>query len=98
MLVSGKDDAVWPSTLMADRVMARLAAHEHRHRREHLAYDEAGHTINRPPYWPTTAAPYRHAVSGRWIAVGGTAAGTARARADSWPRVVRFLRESLSAG
>jgi hypothetical protein len=80
---------------MADRAMERLAANGHPHRREHLAYDGAGHTINRPPYWPTTAAPYRHVVSGRWIAVGGTPAGTGRARADSWPRGVRFLQESL---
>jgi dienelactone hydrolase len=96
MLVSGRDDAVWPSTLMADRVLARLAAHRHPYPRQHLAYDAAGHTINRPPYWPTTAAPYRHVVSGRLIAVGGTPAGTAHARADSWPRVVRFLQESLT--
>jgi dienelactone hydrolase len=95
MLVSGRDDAVWPSTLMAERVMARLAEHGRPHRRVHLAYDDAGHMIHRPPYWPTTAAPYRHVVSGRSIAVGGTPAGTAHARADSWPRVVAFLRESL---
>jgi len=68
---------------MADRVMDRLARRRHPFPYEHLAYADAGHVITRP-YVATAALPH-----------GGTAAGAARANADSWPRGLAFLQANL---
>ena len=48
LLISGRDDLTWPSTYMADQVVARLRQHGFRHRVTHLAYDNAGHISYRP--------------------------------------------------
>ena len=93
MLISGDDDAMWPSALMADSVVARLAAHAHPYPVEHLLYPGAGHAIG-PPYAPPTLELF-HPVSRRMLASGGTPAAGAHANADHWPRVVRFLTEGL---
>jgi dienelactone hydrolase len=96
LLVSGRDDLMWPSTLMADRVVERLERHRHPFPFRHLAYEGAGHPIL-PPYLPTTALAVRHPVRNLVLAFGGTSQANARAQADSWPQIVRFLRESLGS-
>jgi dienelactone hydrolase len=97
LLISGRDDQMWPSTLMAERAAARLAAHDHPYPVEHLAYPGAGHVIYLPSL-PTTATAQVHPIDGTLYAYGGSPRATAHASADSWPRVVRFLRESLRGG
>jgi dienelactone hydrolase len=93
MLISGGDDAMWPSALMADRVASRLAARGHPYPVENLVYPGAGHAIG-PPYAPPMLEVF-HPVSKRMMALGGTPAACAHADADHWPRLVRFLTESL---
>jgi len=85
LLVSGKDDQIWPSSLMAARLTERLRQHGHRFGDENLSYDRVGHWIP-TEYLPT--AGERH---GMKLAIGGTAEDTARAMADSWPRILSFL-------
>ena len=46
---------------------------------------------------PATANTILHPLRGRAMALGGTPAGNAAAAADSWPRVLQFLRTSLAA-
>jgi hypothetical protein len=94
LVVSAKDDQMWPSTLMAERVIERLDRHRHPFPFQHLAYDGAGHVL-RPPYLPTTVTAARHPVRGVTFAFGGTPSATAFAQADSWPRIVRFLEEGF---
>jgi dienelactone hydrolase len=89
MLISGKDDQLWPSSIMAERVIARLREYKHGHRSEHLSYEQAGHNIE-PTYGPKT----RSMSAGRTV-LGGTPAGNARAQSDSWPKVLEFLNDSL---
>ena len=93
LLISGRDDAMWPSTLMADRVVERLAARGHAHPVEHRAYAGAGHAIGLP-YLPASTSGF-HPVEKRLYDFGGTQRGTAHASIDSWTRVIGFLRESL---
>ncbi|UCG75220.1 MAG: acyl-CoA thioesterase/BAAT N-terminal domain-containing protein [Gemmatimonadota bacterium] len=88
LMVSGGNDLLWPSTLMAERIVDRLEGSGGR--ATHLYYEGAGHAIGRP-FRPTTglsATPN--------FALGGDAAAYAAAERDSWPRVLRFLRESLA--
>src|SRR4030095_13395329 len=48
LLISGKDDRVWPSAPMADRIVARLREHRHLFAYRHLSYDQAGHSFGLP--------------------------------------------------
>ena len=85
LLLSGKDDQVWPSSLMAERLIARLRQHRHPFRDEHLSYDDAGHWL------PNVYVPLRGSRQRmKWV-IGGTAEGTSRVQADSWPKILRFL-------
>lgn len=84
LAISGTDDTLWPSSLMADRVMKRLADHHHPFPFEHLRYVEAGHAITRP-YVATRGLPH-----------GGTAAGAARANEHSWVHGRAFLQANLA--
>jgi hypothetical protein len=54
-----------------------------------LVYPGAGHAIAPP------MIEGFHLVAKRMYALGGTPAAGAHANADHWPRVVRFLTESL---
>jgi dienelactone hydrolase len=91
-LVSGEEDGLWPSTPMAERIVARLRQHGFRYRVENVAYSGAGHAIGRPyvPI-PDVAIPRPHPITGRLVTAGGTPAGTALASEDSWRRVLTFL-------
>jgi dienelactone hydrolase len=90
MLISGRDDALWPSAVFSDMICRRLEAAGHPHAVVHLCFEDAGHTITFP-YAPTTVLARAHPVSGLELAYGGTAAGNARACEDSWPAVLVFL-------
>ena len=96
LLISGREDRVWPSTLMADRVVARLRRAGFRHSFEHLAYEGAGHMIGRPYIaLPELTVSRAHAISGNMSMPGGTPEGTVRASEDSWRKVLAFLENSL---
>jgi len=90
LLISGKDDQMWPSALMSDAVMARLSAKGHDYADRHLSYEDAGHMIL-TPYRATTRTYSRHPVTGQVYAFGGTPEGYAAACKDSWAQVLEFL-------
>ena len=94
LLISGKGDAIWPATDLAEIAVARLRAHNHPFPVEHLAYEDAGHLLL-PPYRSTSITAMPHPVLHMKLSFGGTPAGTARAVAESWPRVLAFLEQSL---
>ncbi|MCW3846337.1 prolyl oligopeptidase family serine peptidase [Sphingomonas sp. LB-2] len=89
LLLSGRADTLWPSSAMADQVMARLDARGFRYPHRHIAYPDAGHAGAIPPDdghgRPATA----------FNALGGTTEGNAAARADSWKQALAFLAASI---
>jgi len=91
LLLSGQDDGVWPSAMMAGRIMARLHRTGHPYADRSLTYPGVGHPI------PFAFLP----TNGRWsdlaIAVGGSPEGMAKAEADAWPRILQFLAEAVAA-
>jgi dienelactone hydrolase len=97
LLISGKDDAMWPSTLYSDMVMARLAEHGHSYPDRHLAYKGAGHIIGQP-WVPTTVFADAHPVTKTLFAYGGNRKGSADARADAWRNILAFLDARLKDG
>jgi hypothetical protein len=88
MLLSGADDQIWPSTLMAQRIMSRLRLHGHAYRDQSLTFADVGHSI------PYVYLPTR----GNWrespFAIGGTPEGMAKAQANAWPQILRFLLDA----
>jgi dienelactone hydrolase len=89
LLLSGRDDKLWPSSAMSDAVVARLRAHNFRFPVEHLAFADAGHAAASPP-------GHGHSSQGPDSFVGGTEAGNAAARAESWRATLCFFRTALS--
>jgi dienelactone hydrolase len=94
LLVTGKEDQVWPAAQMADLVMQRLAAHKHPYRDQHLCYANCGHAIGNPnaPIGETRV----RSRGGEVFELGGTPQGSGYAAWDSWPRVLKFLDENLN--
>jgi dienelactone hydrolase len=91
LLISGDDDQMWPSTPFSRNVVERLSSQGFLHPFEHRGYPDAGHMIG-APLGPATVQASLHPVRGKLYSYGGTPRGNAAARADSWPRVIRFLK------
>lgn len=89
LLVSGKDDQVWPSTLLSNHAAKRLDA-SNSEDVEHAAYANAGHAIQ-PPFKPTHGLRY----AGERYLYGGRPVGYARANADAWEKTLAYLDAGL---
>lgn len=87
LLLSAKDDKLWPSSMMADQVMARLDARRFAHPHQHIAYPDAGHGALIPRYGPPRDGSYDN--------IGGTEAGNAAARKAAWPVTLAFFDRYL---
>jgi dienelactone hydrolase len=88
LLLSGKSDTLWPSSEMADQVMARLDASHFRYPHRHIAYPQAGHGGVLPP----SDVPAQNAMMD---GLGGTPEGNAAARADAWAQTLAFFDTAL---
>jgi len=95
LLLSGEDDAMWPSTGLANIAVGRLRSHDFPFAFEHLSYPGAGHLAFLAPYVPTTRNWAVHPQLKIPVALGGSARESAAAGADAWPRIIAFLRASL---
>jgi dienelactone hydrolase len=93
LFVSGDDDAMWPSGPMAEIAIDRARQHGTPYPTLHLHYRESGHICAGVPGTPIFTE-VRHPLTGGFYSFGGTRAGNAQARADSWPRVLAFLRDA----
>ena len=96
MLLSGTDDGSWPSDVFSQIVHDKLTEVKHPHAVQWLNFTDAGHSILFP-YVPTTQHVYAHPVSGKVSTSGGNPKDNARADAESWPAVLRFLRDAANA-
>ncbi|MCO5401147.1 acyl-CoA thioester hydrolase/BAAT C-terminal domain-containing protein [Ralstonia soli] len=96
LLLSATDDGSWPSGDYSRMVTAKLAEVRHPYPVEHFDYEGAGHAIVFP-YVPTTQLVYAHPVSGRISTGGGEPRANARADAQSWAAVRRFLASAVAA-
>ena len=91
LLISGTEDGLWPSTRLSEMAMERLKAYDHPFPSLHLRYEGAGHMIAPRAYKPKESW-------GRNLELGGSLEANELANADSWPKVLRFLKQSLEAG
>jgi dienelactone hydrolase len=95
LLISGKRDHIWDSSLMSERVMDRLHRNNFGYLYEHLSYENAGHGIGRPYTSTMEINRVVHPLTHRVIDLGGTPAGTAHAREDAWKHILAFLDAHL---
>lgn len=98
LLISGRDDLLWPAAVYGDWIVERLEREGFGHAVEHLSYERAGHTLG-PANAPATVivGPDAGQVTAAFTHLGGDPEGIARARADLWPRVLAFLDEATAA-
>ncbi|MEO7455540.1 MAG: acyl-CoA thioesterase/bile acid-CoA:amino acid N-acyltransferase family protein [Gemmatimonadaceae bacterium] len=90
LLISGGDDAMWPSQWSGEQVVAHGVVLDGRSSVRHLVYPDAGHLIGKA-YMPVGSTR----VAGGRIETGGTRQGNAAAQADAWPKVLAFLGTAL---
>ena len=85
MAVGGGLDSLWDSPLYVQEIQQRLRASHFRFEDTSLIYPQTGHDIGVPvPYLPQ---PIEQSY------FGGTAAAGAAAKADLWPRILRYLNQ-----
>ncbi len=80
LLLSGQDDAMWPSSRLSRVAEARAEREDAAHRVEHVAYPDAGHFCTTPPGFPI--------LSDAALRNGGSRHGNQAARLDSWRRLL----------
>ncbi len=96
LLISGDSDRIWPSSSMADSIVARLKQFHFAHDVEHLKYPHAGHAAGRPEIVPAWQGMTTNPTSGREVEMGGTPKGNAESSLDAIGKVIDFLQRSLA--
>lgn len=86
LVVSGKDDKIWPSSFYAREIAERLNANESSIVRKFLDYPNAGHGIISP-----YDKPVYHPVGKFWCSLGGTPEGNQLACENAWRETFAFL-------
>lgn len=89
LLVCGDADAVWPSCGMSAMIGTRLR-NKGKAEPVVLRYPDAGHGVFGPPL-PAGSDSAKY-----WSMMGGTEQANMRARKDSWPKTIAFLRQHLT--
>lgn len=97
LVVSGEDDALWPSAIFGRMIADRLAARGFTGDFLHLSYPRAGHTLGFE-LEPTTMLTAGDDGTAESFHLGGTPEGVAAANADIRERLFAFLHRHLSQG
>lgn len=87
---------MWASVAQSEIAMARLRRAKHPYPFDHLIYAGAGHFVTQP-YVPLLRRSSHSAADEVDYAAGGTAAADAHAAADSWPKVLEFLKRAQAS-
>ena len=101
LLLSGGRDSMWPSSQMAEDLVARSKTVGHDDRVVHIRYDDAGHSF--VPWMPDsrhkrlarTMNWFRLAGTGGIFELGGRPRANRHALDDAWERAVAFLTDNL---
>ena len=89
LLLCGEAEKLWPSCPMTGQIVAR-AAKTGAAAPIVLRYKDAGHGVMGAPFTDAKARA-------DWSRMGGSEDGNAAARADSWPKIVAFLKGELGS-
>jgi len=86
LLVTGRDDQLWPGPLLSEFCLAHLDAGEFDDAAAHYSYRDAGHVLHLP------YQSYEGLANDRY---GGSQTANARAATAAWPRVLDTLADGL---
>ena len=87
LLLSGKDDALWPSAKMSNQIAEQLAEHHFRYSVVNRSFDDVGHHVANIPMRPTADS----------VRLGGKAPALAKTQLDAWREIVSFLNANTGA-
>lgn len=93
LLFSGKDDKVWPASLMADMIEQRLKESNFQHPLLNIKYEEAGHLISSHPEINSEIRTGIININGKDYEYenGGTTEGDKKAKQDAKIQVIEFI-------
>jgi hypothetical protein len=89
LLVSGRDDRMWPAERMCRMLVDRMRANGRERDVRHINFPEAGHVLF--PY-DAGGADGGEAPTPMPYDLGGSTAAAQQAHALAWPEVVKTLR------
>lgn len=92
LLVSSRDDAIWPAAAMADQLEARLRLAGFPHPVSNLQFDDASHLLMGPG-----AGVVRVTHGSFSVDFGGSEAGTLHARTSAWTAAKKLLADISEA-
>lgn len=95
LMVSGEQDALWPSVTLGEIAVNRADRTGFRDI-THVRYPEGGHLLSGMPGEPRPEVVVHPVTNVPIAADGGRPGGSARAAADSWPRIFAFLQGALN--
>ena len=95
LLFSGRDDQVWPSSIMADMIEKRLQAHSFKYSFQNIKYENAGHLISSNPDDNTSNRTGTINISGKnyEYEFGGNDDGDFKAKRDAKMKLMEFLEK-----
>jgi pimeloyl-ACP methyl ester carboxylesterase len=93
LLISGKEDALWPSFEMGESIKRRLAAANFAYDVQHLGYDGAGHMVFMGN--PDSAAAQSMSKAPPNPMMGGTSEAGLAAWKQNWPVTLAFFDKAL---
>ena len=93
LLFSGKDDRVWPSSLMADMIEKRITEANFKYSFQNIKYEEAGHLISSNPESNSDPGTGKINIDGKdyEFEYGGTNEGDYKAKQDAKMRLLDFI-------
>jgi dienelactone hydrolase len=96
LMLSGAADAMWPSPLLSELALSRLARHGFPHPVRHIAFPDAGHRFVFPTL-PGSVTSGRHPADHQVYEYGGTPKGNARACRLAHREMLDWLAGRLEA-
>lgn len=95
LLFSGRDDRVWPSSIMADMIEKRLEANSFKYSFQNIKYENAGHLISSNPDDNTSYRTGTINISGKnyEYEFGGNDDGDFKAKQDAKMKLMEFLEK-----
>lgn len=93
LLLSGKDDQVWPSSRMADMLEKRLVEYNFKYQFENIQYDNTGHLISGNPESNSEQRTGKMSIQDEQYTFeyGGTNEGDFKAKQDAKVRVFQLI-------